>query len=186
MDFGETIIKGKIMVFKILCSLLLVFGGIGMESKIINIGNNNYEKTSGCAAVENVASKFGQASSINVTIKNKTTTLARGDEKFELVLSALENMTAGSRQMPAFGVSLDEETRKAMQDGTWIELVYDDTMEVSGMKFESLLIEVKENYSGINIIRKVNGKYEGRCFYLDLSGGMKVVAATLQDMSLEK
>ena len=170
-------------MFKFLCSVLLIFGGIGLEAKIINNNSNKTMSVNGFKE-ENVSSKFKNACSINIIADGTTTSLAKGDEKFELILSALENMTAGSRQMPAFGVSLDEETRKAMQSGTWVELIYDNTMEVSGMSFESLLIEVKENYYGINIIRKLNGKYEGRCFYLDLAGDMKIALSTIQDMSI--
>lgn len=130
---------------------------------------------------------FDEASEIIVTVKGESTTFNKGDEKYEAIILSLKNVTNGAHEMPAFGVSLDKETRKEMQDGTWIELVYNLPKKHNGMPFESLLISVNADYSGFNLIRKVNGKYDGRCFYLDLvNKNMSEISTTLQNLSLNK
>lgn len=72
--------------------------------------------------------------------------------------------------MPAFGVSIDSLTKEAMKTGLWLEFVYDETIIINEMPFDSLLIEIKEDCYGVNIIRGNDGTYNGRCFYLDLNG----------------
>ena len=67
---------------------------------------------------------------------------------------------------------LDNETREAIKTGLWIELIYSNTQEYNEMPFDTLLIQVEKDYTGFNIIRKHNDKYEGRCFYLALNGDM--------------
>ncbi len=72
--------------------------------------------------------------------------------------------------MPAFGVSIDSLTKEAMKTGLWLKFVYDETIIINEMPFDSLLIEIKEDCYGVNIIRGNDGTYNGRCFYLDLNG----------------
>ena len=75
-----------------------------------------------------------------------------------------------SLSMPAFGVSIDSLTKEAMKSGIWIEIFFDQTIIINEMPFDSLLIEIKENICGTNVIRGNDGVYQGRCFYLDLNG----------------
>ena len=84
------------------------------------------------------------------------------------LLSELKILFSNSREMPAFGVSLHNETVKAMKVGLWIELCFDNKYLHNGMEFEKLLINVENSSTGINLIRYNSGKYEGRCFYIDL------------------
>ena len=86
-------------------------------------------------------------------------------DKFEEIFcESIEN----SRQMPAFAVSIHEHTIEAMQSGFWIKFIFDKVIVKSGMPFDSLLINVTKDCYGINIIRGLDGKFEGRCYYLDL------------------
>ena len=48
----------------------------------------------------------------------------KGDDKFEIVLSALQTICENCHDMPAFGVSLDNETIEAKKQGDWIELIF--------------------------------------------------------------
>ena len=73
-----------------------------------------------------------------------------------------------SHQMPAFGVSLDDLTRQEMQTGVWLEFTFDKTCYNSDMPFDSLLINIQNDFTGFNIIRKYQNKYDGRCFYINL------------------
>lgn len=86
------------------------------------------------------------------------------DEIQKLLSQAL----SGSRDMPAFGVSLHNETIKAMQSGIWLELNFSETTEFDEMPFDSILIHIEKDTGGVNLIRKFEGLYDGRCFYLDL------------------
>ena len=91
------------------------------------------------------------------------------------VLKVITDMMNGYHEMPAFGVSLDNETRQAMKQGVWLELKFGEVKSHNGMPFESLVIEVAPNYGGFNIIRQTDGKYEGRCFYVSLDGDMSIL-----------
>lgn len=104
--------------------------------------------------------------------ENNKTTYKTNNNEYNKISNLLIEMCADSREMPAFGVSLDPDTRAAMESGLWIELIYTTTQEYNEMPFDKLLIQVVADYSGFNIFRELDGKYEGRCFYLSLEGDM--------------
>ena len=110
--------------------------------------------------------------SIVIYNNNAVTNINAEDETYAKITEAILTICKDAREMPAFGVSLDSETREAIKTGLWIELVYSTTQEYNEMPFDSLLIQVEKDYTGFNIIRKQNNKYEGRCFYLSLNGDM--------------
>ncbi len=147
------------MLLKIAMCFLFLFGGFMTEKSDFNSLND----------------AFKSATSIVVYDDNTSTTLSKGDDKYEEILLSLESIIKGAHEMPAFSVSLDEETRKELKKGFWIELVFDTEKFYGGMNFDKLLISIKPENSGFNIIRHNNGKYDGRCFYLDLDGTMKPV-----------
>ena len=95
----------------------------------------------------------------------------KGDAAFRAIIKAWNEMTATAIRMPAFGVSIDELTRREMQQGLWTEFRYEKETSCAGMAFDRLLVCVKEEFRGFNVVRHVQGKYQGRCFYVDLSGG---------------
>ena len=68
-----------------------------------------------------------------------------------LVLSALESMSENAVQMPAFGVSIDELTRKDMQKGVWLRLSYAENQSCFGMDFSELAFEVVPEYMGFKM-----------------------------------
>lgn len=95
----------------------------------------------------------------------------KGDAAFRAIIKAWNEMTATAIRMPAFGVSIDELTRREMKQGLWTEFRYEKETSCAGMAFDRLLVCVKEEFRGFNVVRHVQGKYQGRCFYVDLSGG---------------
>lgn len=117
-------------------------------------------------SVNTFISSFNQADMLQFTNNGEIIQMTNKDlEKFnEIFSSSLEN----SRSMPAFGVSLHEETIKAMKEGIWVKFIFNETRIENRMPFDELLIHVEKDNYGLNIIRGNNGKYEGRCFYLDL------------------
>ncbi len=92
----------------------------------------------------------------------------KGTDEFKNIVGSWEVMTEKALPMPAFGVSIDEHTRAEMKKGVWIEFVFGKEQVIQEMPFEKLLICCKEDFRGFNLIRYWDGKYFGRCFYLDL------------------
>ncbi len=114
------------------------------------------------------------AKGINVYIDGKVNAYPVGCEKFRGICLAWNDMLAGAHTMPAFGVSLDGDTRAALKEGVWAEFVFGCPYQCGGMSFEKLLVAVKGEWSGFNIVRYTAEKgYEGRCFYYSLQGNMK-------------
>lgn len=91
-----------------------------------------------------------------------------GEPCFLKILNTWKKMTAEAIQMPAFGVSIDSLTRKEMTEGIWVEFKFQKDSEFDGMPFQRLLVSVKPENTGFNLIRYWDGGYNGRCFYLDL------------------
>lgn len=86
----------------------------------------------------------------------------------ELFCEALSD----AQQAPAYGVSLHENVVEQMKEGIWIKFIFEETLVKSDMTFDELLINVQKDCYGINIIRGNNGKYEGRCYYLNLKNSL--------------
>ena len=125
---------------------------------------------------------FSDAKSITILKNDEKFCYTKGDDKFEEILAALLSATKNSHDMPAFGVSIDSETKSAIQSGSWIELQFNKTMSFNEMPFDALLIQIEEDYQGINIIRKNNKKYDGRCFYLNLKSNMKHLSDIIKNI----
>ena len=111
------------------------------------------------------------ACGVNVIKDGITQSYESTTNEFVELMQEFVNMTKDSHEMPAFGVSLHDSTVEAMKDGLWIEFVFDRTQIHNGMPFESLLINVEKDWMGFNLIRKYNGRYEGRCYYINLGDG---------------
>lgn len=105
---------------------------------------------------------------IEITIDGNVTQLNYENCEYEAILNELNKMLEESHEMPAFGVSLDHETKESKKSGVWLELKYSETIIHNEMPFDSLLIQVEKDWSGFNIYRGNKGVYEGRCYYIDL------------------
>lgn len=104
--------------------------------------------------------------SFTLTINNKTIYINSG-KKFDDIKQNLHTLFLNSRLEPAFGVSLHNLTLQAKQSGTWLEIAFETEQIKNGLHFNSLLFCLEET-GGINLIRKQNNKYNGRCLYLHL------------------
>lgn len=157
---------------KILLAVLMLFCSVNIS------GGNIVEK--------DITSYFDLSSSIVVSLNNVETTLNRGDDKFEAILSALNDIVDGAHEMPAFAVSIDDMTREDKKSGIWIELEFEKTMSYNEMPFDALLIKVEKDYQAFNLIRRTNGKYQGRCFHLSLTKTMEGLYNKINSLSLNK
>lgn len=72
------------------------------------------------------------------------------------------------RESPAFCVSLHDNTMKEFETGIWIKFIFNETQVAQGMPFDSLLMHIEKDSSGVNLLRGNQDVYNGRCFYLDL------------------
>ncbi|MBQ4535910.1 MAG: hypothetical protein IJA22_03670 [Clostridia bacterium] len=88
-------------------------------------------------------------------------------QEFQQTFARLQDLFGEARVMPAFGVSIHEETVNAIQDGEWLKLNYNAEMDKEGLLFTSLLFRLEE-CQGFNLIRLYGERYDGRCIYLDL------------------
>ena len=96
------------------------------------------------------------------------------------IINAMNTMLNNSHETPAFGVSLDHETRDELKKGTWIEFSFGTTQYYNDMPFDSLLIKVVAEDMGFNIIRKHDGIYDGRCYYISLNNNMSILSEAIE------
>lgn len=112
---------------------------------------------------------FTCAENINVYNCGEIENYSANRNEYKLILDSWNKMISEAHDMPAFGVSLNNETVKAMKKGLWVEFDFNKVYESNGMPYEKLLIEVKEDNYGFNLIRYTKERgYDGRCFYYDL------------------
>ena len=88
------------------------------------------------------------------------------NQSFEATIKNLINLFQSARLMPAFSVSLHNETIDALKEGKWLKLTFLHQQNVNGLLFDGLVFQINET-SGMNLIREYEGKFEGRCLYLD-------------------
>ena len=86
------------------------------------------------------------ASSVNVYVDGETSIYPVGCEKFNDICAQWNNMLEGAHQMPAFGVSLHDETIREMKKGVWAEFVLDGQYSSDGMTYEKLLVAVHPDW----------------------------------------
>ncbi len=116
--------------------------------------------------LDSIDKYFGYSNSVITYTDGTAIEYKSGTEKYGEIIALLEEICEGSREMPAYGVSLNEETKKEMKNGVWLELVYLTPQAHSDMPFDSLLIWVQPHFQGFDLIRGQKGKYEGKCFHI--------------------
>ncbi len=104
--------------------------------------------------------------SFNIYYKNKRINIDKDNKHFSTIIDKIVDNIKKARIMPALGVSIHEETIEAMKRDCWIEINFIAEQEINDLPFDALLMRV-ERTSGINLIRKYKGRYQGRCIYLD-------------------
>ncbi|MDE7329774.1 MAG: hypothetical protein K2N30_01580 [Clostridia bacterium] len=114
---------------------------------------------------------FNEAEQIIVYNEGEEKSYQRGSEPYACIAECWYTMIKGAHDMPAYGVSLNRETVKALNSGLWVEFDFGKEMQANGMPFEKLLINVQKDFYGFNLIRYTSQRgYDGRCFYFDLVG----------------
>lgn len=111
------------------------------------------------------------ASSIVIVNEGVEKTFNKNSEEFNKILQTYNKTIQNGYEMPAFGVSIHENTISSLNSGLHVKFIFLDTQKHGQMEFEELLISINKDHMGFNIIRKINGKYEGRCYYMNLNEG---------------
>lgn len=134
--------------------------------------------------IQDISEVFEACSSIEVIRSGMSVTYNCDSPVRAKILKALSVMNEKGYEMPALGVSLDRLTKTEMKTGVWLKLNYDEVCSHFGMTFDCLVIGVQEEYCGYNIIRGLDGKYEGRVYYYNLSDGnnMKPLSDCIKDL----
>lgn len=116
---------------------------------------------------------FDEVQQIDVYYNGEVQKLLPAQTGYKLIINGFKNLLADARQMPAFGVSLDSETRAAVGEGLWVEFDFGKKLWYNQMSFEKLLVQVVSSCSGFNVIRyNSDNGYAGRCYYFALNGDM--------------
>lgn len=144
------LVFAKINCMKIITALIAIISGLFGGNMIIE--EQTFEEL-----IQNIEY-------VNVWVDGSQNTHINHDE----ILNEFEFLFQNSREMPAFGVALHDDTLVAMESGVWVELGFDKQYSHNDMPFEKLLINVEDCVTGFNVVRYNNGKYDGRCFYVDL------------------
>lgn len=106
--------------------------------------------------------------SFTIFNNGKSKEINKNNKSFFIINEQLENLFKSARLMPAFGVSLHNETLNELKYNNWLQINFEKELNKNGLNFTSLLFKL-DNTSGFNLIRLNNGRYDGRCLYLDLS-----------------
>ena len=130
----------------------------------------------------NVQDAFNDCCYIEIIVDDNSKKFGKQTKEYNNIINEFNDMLKNSHQVPAFGVSLDKETRQALKSGVWIKFGFDFVGYNQEMPFEALLINVNNDFSGFNVIRINSGKYEGRCYYIDLMGNMNNLYSLLIEL----
>ena len=117
---------------------------------------------------DNIQGAIMNADKIIFHTTNKEYVLNKDSFQYELGLNFIENILEGSYQMPALGVALNDEVVEEKKAKDWVEFVFNERCECGGMFFDKLLVFIENDMGGVNVFREVDGRYEGRCFYINL------------------
>jgi hypothetical protein len=117
---------------------------------------------------DNIQDAIMNADSITIHTNNQEYVLKKDSFQYDLVLNFIEDILEDSYQMPALGVALNDEIVGEKNNKDWVEFSFGNRGECSGMFFDKLLVFIENDMGGVNVFREVDGRYEGRCFYINL------------------
>lgn len=111
---------------------------------------------------------FSDSNKITIFDDGKIYEFPQNSTGFGEILKEFLYLINDAHEMPAFGVSLHEETTQALTNGLWLKFDFEEEHEHNDLPFTSLLIYVNPQDQGFNLIREYQHRFEGRCFYLSL------------------
>lgn len=109
---------------------------------------------------------FDECGKIKIYKDGKTKFIEKDSPEFNEIIRQWEIDCNGGYEMPAYYVSLHNETVEEMKSGLFVEFLFDETMHHNEMPFDSLVLKLGQNQYGYTLIRHHDGLYEGRCYHL--------------------
>ena len=116
----------------------------------------------------NVQDAIMNADMVNICYSNKEYNIVKDSFQYDLCMNFIENILDCSHQLPALGVAIDKEVIEEKKNKDWVEFSFNKICDIDGMFFDALLIFLEKDMGGVNVFRKVDGKYDGRCYYINL------------------
>lgn len=99
----------------------------------------------------------------------------------------VEKLFENSLTMPAYGVVRDQDYKEEIKKGDYVSLKFNQMIEVNDLPFDELVFDVKSDFQGFNLMRGINGVFEGRCIYIRLvDKDMSELANTIQQIKGQK
>lgn len=83
---------------------------------------------------------------------------------------------------PALGVIFPELYDKMIKDGYFLNFKFDGYYEFNGLGFNELTIKVEEDGYGFNVYRGIDGKFQGRCFYINTENSSESLYKVLDNI----
>ena len=117
---------------------------------------------------DNIQNAIKNAGIIVNSHSSKELTLLKDSFQYELALNYIESILENSKQVPALGVAINDEVVAEKKNKDWVEFSFNKRCECDGMFFDGLLIFLEKDISGFNVFRKIDDKYDGRCYYINL------------------
>lgn len=106
------------------------------------------------------------ASESSLLIDGKEIVLTQ--EQNQDLLNEVEKLFQSGHTVPAFGVVFDEMYKDEIKEGQFVKLKFSNVFEINGLPFDELVFKICPDYHGFNLMRGMNGVFQGRCIYIDL------------------
>ena len=78
-------------------------------------------------------------------------------------------LTDGAYYMPGMAVAKNDEIKREKEKGLWLEFKFKNKVTFAEFSFDSLLLRVRPNLDGFNVIRGNDNEYTGKTYYLRLA-----------------
>ena len=83
---------------------------------------------------------------------------------------------------PALAVTFPELYDKMLGDGYFLNFKFDGYYEFNGLGFNELTIKVEKDGYGFNVFRGIDGKFQGRCFYINTENSSSALFEVLDNI----
>lgn len=78
-------------------------------------------------------------------------------------------LTEGAYYMPGMAKAKDDVIKREKEKGFWLEFKFSKKTEFAEFSFDTLIIRVRPELDGFNVIRGNNGDFSGKTYYLRLA-----------------
>lgn len=80
----------------------------------------------------------------------------------------IQTLFEDSHTLPAFGVVTNDMYQEDVKNGYFVSMKFDCPIQINDLPFDELVFKVEKDFHGFNLLRGMNGIFQGRCIYIDL------------------